>query len=122
MITHPPLTRASARGLGYGSVRLVAVCLAFGLVDMVTLTTTLSGTVLALGGVILVGGALLVHAAQCLLHGHHLADRRGRPDARDTAHTGSGATALTRHTTCLCGHVYRYETPTRVGEKDNVWW
>ncbi len=55
MITHPPMTRAYALGLGYGSVWLVAVYLAFGIFDMVTLTTTVGWSVLTLGSAILVG-------------------------------------------------------------------
>jgi len=72
MITHPPMTRAYALGLGYGSVWLVAVCLAFGIVDMVRLTTTVSGTMLALGGVVLVGGALLALCVRFLRRGYAL--------------------------------------------------
>jgi len=72
MITSPSMTRAYALGLGYGSVWLVAVCLAFGIFDIVTLTTTVRGTLLSLAGFILVGVALLAMCVRFLHHGYAL--------------------------------------------------
>lgn len=72
MTTRPPMTRASALGLGYGSVWLVTAGLAFGLLDVRTLNTTVGGTVLSLGGVVLVGGTLLVLCVRFLRRGSAL--------------------------------------------------
>jgi hypothetical protein len=66
------MTRAYAIGLGYGCVWLVAVCLAFGMLDMYGINTTLQGTVFSMAGLLIVGGALLYLCIRFLRMGYAL--------------------------------------------------
>ncbi|MEO6890564.1 MAG: hypothetical protein ABI456_14295 [Ktedonobacteraceae bacterium] len=66
------ITRAFALGLGYGTLWLVSACIAFGILDMVEINTTLAGSVLSILVTLLIGGILLFLCLRFLRLGYAL--------------------------------------------------
>jgi hypothetical protein len=65
-VSHRSITRGYALGLGYGCVWLIAVSMAFGMLDAYEIMTTARETLLSILGVLVIGGALLLLSVRFL--------------------------------------------------------
>lgn len=75
------MTRAYTLGLGYGNLWMVIVCIAFGIQDVLEITTTLAGSVLSILATLLIGGVLLLLCRRFLRLGYALPKIAAKADA-----------------------------------------